>query len=251
MRQRWSSVLLGSVLILGCGWTGLQCAAAQTTARVQPQETAEDVLGVIVQASATIFAGEVYAIRMPQGESNVGTTGGLHSSHEDVVDVEFRVDQGVRGTSIGNNYVLRMPLATWRLGPPPFALHQRSMNFLKPADASGLTEPVQAEADLPGMDVGVMPIDRSNQVDLTRLHRLVTKKTLIEPPPPAAPAGPIQAPAVTGVTTAEGRDTLLSGSNQGRMPELRGNTVPFLALLRDVYVLSAAQAQPGSANPPK
>jgi hypothetical protein len=57
----------------------------------------------------------------------------------------------------------------------------------------------------------------------------------------------VQAPSVTDVSTQAGKDTLISGSSEGRMPELRNNTVPFLALLRDVSVLSAAEGQQGSA----
>jgi hypothetical protein len=36
---------------------------------------------------------------------------------------------------------------------------------------------------------------------------------------------------------------LISGSSNGRMPELRNPAVPFLALVRDVSVLSAAEDQ--------
>ena len=87
---------------------------AQEGARLQPQATAEDVLAALVHHSAVIFAGEVYAIRMPV-EMKAGTdvSGGLPSSRADAVQVEFRVDVGIRGASIGSNYVLHMP---WRLG---------------------------------------------------------------------------------------------------------------------------------------
>jgi hypothetical protein len=53
---------------------------------------------------------------------------------------------------------------------------------------------------------------------------------------------------VTDVTTTQGEDTLISGSNQGKMPELRNSEVPFLALVRDVTVLSAAEGQQGNAG---
>jgi hypothetical protein len=70
----------------------------------------------------------------------------------------------------------------------------------------------------------------------------VTKKIIrtaaILPPPIAD-----RAPSVTDVATPQGQDTLISGSNNGRMPELRNKTVPFLALVRDVTVLSAAEDQ--------
>jgi hypothetical protein len=76
---------------------------------------------------------------------------------------------------------------------------------------------------------------------------LVTRKTITQATM-LPPAGPAQAPSVTDVTTEQGQDTLISGSNEGRMPELRNNTVPFLALVRDVSVLSAAEGQQGNAS---
>jgi hypothetical protein len=91
-----------------------------------------------------------------------------------------------------------------------------------------------------------MPVDNSNQADLSRLQRLVTKKTITTAamlPPP----GPAQPPPVTDVSTEAGKDMLISGSSEGQMPELRSNTVPFLALVRDLSVLSAAEGQQGSA----
>ena len=133
-----------------------------------------------------------------------------------------------------------LPLSAWQQAPL-FTLHERSVNFLGPADASGLSGPVQSDADLPGMDVGVMPVDKANQVDMSRLQRLVTRKTIATMPATPDPAMPSSPPVVPDVTTQTGEDTLISGSNQGRMPELRNSTVPFLALVRDVTVLSAAE----------
>lgn len=219
---------------------------AQKGDEVQPQATAEDVLASLVHHSAVIFAGEVYAIRTPQGMKGPSGVGGLvFSSRPDAVEVEFRVDMGIRGASIGNNYVLRVPVSTWQQAPP-FTLHQHVVTFLKAVDAAGFSGPVEGAADLPGMDLGVMPLDNSNQVDVSRLRRLVTRKTITQAtmlPPP----GPAQPPSVTDVDTELGKDTLISGSSEGRMPELRNNTVPFLALVRDVSVLSAAERPQGNA----
>jgi hypothetical protein len=261
MRKRWVVATGSMVLTMGVLYAHAQDANAQNGAtqngalqnesRVQPQATAEDVLASLVHHSTVIFSGEVYAIRMPQAAMGAaGVTGGLPSSRADAVEVEFRVDMGIRGASIGNNYVLRMPLSTWQQAPP-FTLHEHAVTFLKAADAAGFAGPVEGEADLPGMDLGVMPVDHSNQVDLSRLQRLVTRKT-ITTATMLPPTGPTQGPSVTDVATAEGRDTLISGSSEGRMPELRNNTVPFLALVRDLTVLSAAESQgenPIAANP--
>jgi hypothetical protein len=256
MRKCWLMTAASIALTMGVLPAHAQDASAQRRGaqngdRVQPQATAEDVLASLVHHSAVIFEGEVYAIRMPQAAMGAaGVTGGLPSSRPDAVEVEFRVDMGIRGASIGSNFVLRMPLSTWQQAPP-FTLHEHSVTFLKAADAAGFAGPVVGEADLPGMDLGVMPVDDSNQVDLSRLQRLVTRKT-ITTATMLPPTGPTQGPSVTDVATAEGRNTLISGSSEGRMPELRNNTVPFLALVRDLTVLSAAESQrenPIAANP--
>ncbi len=247
--KRWAAAMAAitfaiGALSLNAQEPNVQNGNAQNDDRVQPQPTAEDVLASLVHQSAVIFAGQVYAIRMPQGTTGA-ISRGVPSSRPDAVEVEFRVDVGIRGASIGSNYVLRMALPAWQQAPP-FTLHQRAVNFLRAPDSAGLAGPVEGESDLPGMDLGVMTVDNSNQADLSRLQRLVTKKTITTAamlPPP----GPAQLPSVTDVATEAGKDTLISGSSEGRMPELRSNTVPFLALVRDVTVLSAAEGQQGNA----
>jgi len=255
MGKRWmvaagSLVLAMGALHASAQGRDAQDRNAQDTGRVQPQATAENVLAALVHDSAVIFAGQVYAIRVPpQMEAASGVKGGLPSSHPDAVEVEFRVDMGIRGASIGSNYILRMPASAWQQAPP-FTLHQRAVMFLKPADAAGFSGPVEGESDIPGMDLGVMSVDSSNQVDLSRLQRLVTKKTITS----AAmlpTVNPSAGTSVTDVDTALGRETLVSGSSEGRMPELRNKTVPFLALVRDISVLSTAEGQqPRAASAP-
>jgi hypothetical protein len=250
---RWSVAAMAlstGVLYVNAQEQSAQNGSTQSEAQkgdeVQPQATAEDVLASLVHHSAVIFTGEVYAIRMPQGmKGPSGVSGQVYSSRPDAVEVEFRVDMGIRGASIGSNYVLRIPVSTWQQAPP-FMLHQHSVTFLKAVDAAGFSGPVEGAADLPGMDLGVMPLDGSNQVDLSRLQRLVPRKTITQAsmlPPP----GPPQPPSVTDVDTELGKDTLISGSSEGRMPELRNNAVPSLALVRDVSVLSAAEGQQADA----
>lgn len=190
---------------------------AQDAARVQPQATAEDVLASVVYHAAVIFAGEVYAIRVPAGiEGPADVKGGMPSSRPDAVQVEFRVDVGIRGASIGSNYILilRMPVSVWQQAPP-FALHQRAVVFLKPQDAEGSSGPVEGEADIPGLDVGVMPVGNSNNVDLSRLQRLVTRRTITSMARLPTPVAPARNPSVTDVTGNAGQETLISGSRDG------------------------------------
>jgi hypothetical protein len=103
----------------------------------------------------------------------------------------------------------------------------------------------------------VLPIDENNQVDLSRVARLVTEKpaaggfastpqsnNAADP----APTAPRNAP---GVPMQAGQDVLISGLNQAQMPELNGSRVPFLALVRDLTVLSGAEALAGGREQTK
>jgi hypothetical protein len=246
--KRWVVAVGLLLLAMTTMHVGAQAAEAHNGDRVQQQATAEDVLAALVHHSAVIFAGQVYAIRVPTEMSGAsGVKGGLPSSRPDAVEVEFRVDMGIRGTSIGSNYVLRVPASAWQQ-TPPFTLHQRAVAFLKPLDAAGFSGPVEGESDIPGMDLGVMSIDASNQVDLSRLERLVSRK-MITSATMLPQANSSSAVSVTDVNTGPGEDTLISGSSEGKMPELRNKTVPFLALVRDVSVLVAAEDQQLKAAP--
>ena len=221
-----------------------------------PQKTAQDVLAELVKSAGVIFVGQVYAIRMPEGEANPGTKGGLHSSRPHVVEIEFRVDQGVRGPSVGDPFVLRESEDQWHKDASQFTLHQSAIVFLYPPDKDGLSSPV-------GGAIGVIPKETENQVDLTRLHALVEgapassttangtaangsgTETTTEPAAKAVPsAGQTPAPDVTDVSTTAGEQTLISGASRGRMPELDTTHAPFLAVLRDIYVLAAAEQPP-------
>lgn len=223
----------------------------------------EDALARLVQEAGVIFAGEVYAVRMPEGQQNAGTKGGQHSANPDAVEVEFRVDQGVRGVTIGNPYVMREPLAEWRSQGEVLTLHKRAVVLLTKPDAAGMSRPVEGLR-------GVLPIDGNNNVDLSGLHAAAGASAAV----PGAAAGTPGAavmnlgqaggagqgaaaaagadqgaatgegqadPKVPDVTTAGGEQTLVAGSENGRMPELQGATIPYLALMRDLYVLAAAE----------
>ncbi len=140
-----------------------QAEAGQAGGGAQAGMRSEDVLAGLVKGAGVIFSGEVYAIRMPEGEQNAGTQGGQHSGNPSAVEVEFRVDQGVRGATIGNPYVLRERVEEWRSRPGLLALHGRYVVLLEKPDAAGLSRPVGGER-------GVFPIDKANNVDLSRLH---------------------------------------------------------------------------------
>ena len=250
-----------------------------------PQSSTGEVLAELVQAAGVIFAGEVYAIRMPEGQANAGTSGGLHSTNPQVVEIEFRVDHGVRGASVGGRFVLRESLEHWQQAKVQLALHERAILFLYPPDQAGLSSPV-------GGAVGVLPLKGIDQVELSRLHALVTAPAsgtqasgtpANSPSTHSAPAdssgthaappdeGTAGSSAATGeaapvatdssATTRDtsgtagqqeqqgmGELTTGGGTSQTKMPELEASHAPFLAVLRDIYTLVAAQSGSGSRS---
>jgi hypothetical protein len=88
-----------------------------------------------------IFAGQVLAIRRPESE-------GAGSS---VVEVEFRVDQAVRGCTAGTPYVLREWGGLWVGGNQRYRVGQRLLMLLHAPRAGGMSSPVD------GFD-GAIPI---------------------------------------------------------------------------------------------
>jgi hypothetical protein len=90
--------------------------------------------------AGVIFTGQVVAVRRREGAS--GPTG--------VVEIEFAVDDAVRGVS-GGTYTLREWAGQWPAGEQPFRVGERFLMLLHSASATGLSSPVG------GMD-GAIPI---------------------------------------------------------------------------------------------
>lgn len=128
---------------------GLACALAlvlaanrgyaQTLVEDAPAST-EEALHTMEQQAAVIFAGQVIAVRRLSGAS--GATG--------VVEIEFAVDDAVRGVS-GNTYTLREWAGMWAAGDQPLRAGQHYLMLLHAPSAAGLSSPVG------GMD-GAIPI---------------------------------------------------------------------------------------------
>jgi len=112
---------------------------AQTAPATAPATT-EDALHAMAQQAAVIFAGQVVGVRLVSGRD--GATG--------VVEIEFAVDDAVRGVS-GSSYTLREWAGLWAGGDPPFRAGQRYLMLLHAPSAGGLSSPVG------GMD-GAIPI---------------------------------------------------------------------------------------------
>jgi len=119
----WTVCVLG--LALGTQW-GL----AQTL----PQ-TSEDALHGMVRQAGVIFTGQVVAVRRPPvtGEAASGLSG--------VVEIEFAVEDRVRGVS-GGSYTLREWAGLWAASDQPFRVGQQYLMLLHSPRAGGLSSPV-------------------------------------------------------------------------------------------------------------
>src|ERR1700730_4877596 len=102
---------------------------------VQPQ-TVVDILHQFSDKADVIFAGQVLAIR----RTNNG-----------VVEVEFRVDQAIRGCTTGTPYILREWAGLWAGDSQRYRVGQRLLMLLHAPSAAGMSSPVG------GLD-GAIPI---------------------------------------------------------------------------------------------
>ena len=119
-------------LLLAAGSACGQTAGVTSSA----PETVVDVLHEFSDQAAVIFAGQVLAVRRP------GTG---------VVEVEFRVDEAIRGCAAGTPYVLREWDGLWAGGNQRYRVGQRLLMLLHAPGAAGMSSPVG------GMD-GAIPI---------------------------------------------------------------------------------------------
>jgi hypothetical protein len=105
-------------------------------AAVGQQQTVVDVLHQLSDKADVIFAGQVLAIRRPNGG---------------VVEVEFRVDQAIRGCTAGTPYILREWAGLWAGDNQRYRVGQRLLMLLHAPSAAGMSSPIG------GLD-GAIPI---------------------------------------------------------------------------------------------
>jgi hypothetical protein len=150
-------------------------------------------------AAGVIFVGEVTAIRQRAGEN--GASG--------AVEVDFRVDEAIRGCTAGSTYTMREWAGLWTAGDSRYRIGQRLLMLLHAPGAGGMSSPVGgADGAIPVRGTSTMPQAVSASVastpliaDLrwvgTRLQRVVPYATS------PIVTGVSQQPAVNGdVSTA-------------------------------------------------
>jgi hypothetical protein len=118
-----------------------QAPAASTP----PPQTIEEALHQMSDKAAVIFAGRVIAVRQQSGD---GIASGF-------VEVQFRVDQAIRGCTTGTSYTLHEWPGLWSGGAQRYRVGQTLLMFLHAPGASGLSSPIS------GMD-GAIPIHGAN-----------------------------------------------------------------------------------------
>jgi hypothetical protein len=120
-------------------------AQAQTTLPAGTQsaipQTVEDVLHQMSDIADVVFAGEITAIR----SHDAGTTSAGS------VEIDFQIDQAIRGCTAGGTYALREWAGLWAGNAHRYSVGQRLLMFLHAPGPSGLSSPVG------GMD-GAIPI---------------------------------------------------------------------------------------------
>ncbi len=139
----WLRAVSSAALLVG------SFAVGQPAPTVQP-ETVIDILHQMSDRADVIFAGQVLAIR---------------PSNDGVVEVSFRVDQGIRGCTAGSTYILREWAGLWEGGSQRYRVGQSLLMLLHAPSAAGMSSPVD------GLD-GAIPIRQGGTV--AALNRIAT-----------------------------------------------------------------------------
>ena len=121
--------------------TSVACGQVVSSAGSQ---TVTDVLHQMSDQADVIFMGQVLAVRLP-------SAGGAASG---IVEVEFRVDEAIRGCTAGEQYVLREWGGLWTGESQRYLVGQRLLMLLHGPSAGGMSSPVG------GLD-GAIPIRQS------------------------------------------------------------------------------------------
>lgn len=126
----------------------IHAAPVQAQDPAVPQ-TLEDALHQMSDLAGIIFVGEVAAIRLREGDQ--GASG--------FVEVDFHIDQAVRGCSAGGSFTLREWAGLWQGGDVRYHVGQRLLMMLHSPGPTGITSPVA------GLD-GAIPLRAQNSIAL-------------------------------------------------------------------------------------
>lgn len=115
--------------------------------------TADEVIEQMASAAGVIFAGQVIAVRRPAGYA-----GSAERAAEGIVEIDFRVDEAVRGPAKGSVYTLREWSGLWAGNAERYRVGQRLLMFLRTPNSSRLSSTVHgAEGAVPLRGGGIAP----------------------------------------------------------------------------------------------
>jgi hypothetical protein len=123
--HRLIGMLLVALWITPSASAQLTSSAGAASATAIPQ-TVEDVLHQMSDRADIIFAGEVIAIRPHTAET---TSAGF-------VEIDFHIDQAIRGRTAGGSYVLREWAGLWTGDAHRYEVGQRLLMLLHAPGAS-------------------------------------------------------------------------------------------------------------------
>lgn len=130
------------------------CLAHAQTSPTDPAQSIEDALHQMSDQAGVVFVGEVTAIRHISGAN--GASG--------VVEIEFRIDQAVRGCTSGGTYILREWAGLWAAGDQRYHVGQHLLMLLHTPGPTGISSPVggmSGAIPLRGADVAPSATDAS------------------------------------------------------------------------------------------
>jgi hypothetical protein len=131
-----------------------QSRAAAIHATSDVPATPDDLIVQMSQSAGVIFVGHAVEVRQPPA----GFSGSPEAAAEGVVEVDFFVDQAVRGPAQGSLYTLREWGGLWAGGTGRYCVGQRLLLLLHAPDSTGLSSPVHgAEGLIPLRGAGQPP----------------------------------------------------------------------------------------------
>jgi hypothetical protein len=143
--------------IVGCMSAAAQMHGTGAVTISSPAEvpaTPDDLIVQMSRSAAVIFVGRVAEVRQPAA----GFSGSPEAAAEGIVEVEFFVDQAVRGPAQGSVYTLREWGGLWAGGAGRYRVGQRLLLMLHVSDSTGLASPVHgAEGLIPLRGAGQAP----------------------------------------------------------------------------------------------
>lgn len=127
-------------------------AALRAQAAPPAPQTIEDALHQMSDSAGAIFTGEVIAIRQRAGDN--GASG--------VVEIDFRVDDAIRGCTTGATYTLREWAGLWAANDARYRVGQRLLMLLHAPGVGGMSSPVGgADGAIPLRAAAVAPLAAS------------------------------------------------------------------------------------------